>query len=53
MMLEKTKRHFGAMTTEITQGRDSMKFFMQEYMWDSQVTKVRKIMAIRVAFMQL
>jgi len=53
MMLEKMKRHFGAMIAETTEGRDSMKFFMQEYKWDSQVTTDRMIIARRVAFMQL
>ena len=41
------------MIAETTEGRDSMKFFMQEYRWDSQVTTERMIIARRVAFMQL
>ena len=41
------------MIAETTEGRDSMKFFMQEYRWDSQVTTERMIIARRVAFMEL
>lgn len=52
MMLEKTKRHFGAMAAERMEGRDfKKKALMLEYICGNEIPTKRKVRARRVAVM--